>query len=137
MLLFHIERKAPTLTTPEVTPGERIVLRISGQPEEPSLLNERQAKVLPICSSMKKVLRSPNKSTMFNNLIKNYSQRQEVLKVEDRVRCQPCFKYQRQSETLCTCGSSRQGITEEVKKQTDQRINGRFIMYVPSVHNLA
>ena len=36
-----------------------------------------------------------------------------------------------------TCGSMLQGITEEIKKQAEQRINSRFIMYVPGVHNVA
>ena len=27
-------------------------------------------------------------------------------KIEDRVRCQTCFKYQRPGETFCTCGSN-------------------------------
>ena len=30
-----------------------------------------------------------------------------------------------------------QGITEEVKKQAEQRINSRFIMYVLGIHDLA
>ena len=48
-----------------------------------------------------------------------------------------CFKYQRQGETFCSCGSIPQGITEEVKKQAEQRINSRLIMYVPGIHTLA
>ena len=42
-----------------------------------------------------------------------------------------CFKYQRPGETCRTCGRILDGITEEVKKQAEQRINSRFIMYVP------
>ena len=61
----------------------------------------------------------------------------EVFKIEDRVQCQMCFKYHRPSETFCTCGSIPQGITEEVKKQAEQGINSRFMMYVPGVHNVA
>ena len=44
---------------------------------------------------------------------------------------QTCFKYQRPGETLCICGSILQGTTEGVTKQAEQRINSRFIMYVP------
>ena len=46
-------RKTPTLTKPEVTLGDRIDLCMSGQPEEPCLLNEGQAKVSLISSLMK------------------------------------------------------------------------------------
>ena len=35
------ERKTPTSIKPEVTPGDRFDLRISGQPEEPYTLHER------------------------------------------------------------------------------------------------
>ena len=46
--------------------------------------------------------------------------------------------YQRQlGETCCTCGRVLQGITQKVKKQAEQRINSRFIMYVLVIHNLA
>ena len=38
---------------------------------------------------------------------------------------------------MLTWGSMLQVITEEVKKLAEQRINSRFIMYVPGVHNLA
>ena len=60
-------RKTPTLTEPEATPGDRIDLRVSGQPEEPCLLNEKQPKVFLISRLMKQVLKSPNKSTMIND----------------------------------------------------------------------
>ena len=71
------ERKPPTLTKPEATPGDRIDLRISGQPEEPQLLNEREGKTFLI-SSLMKVVHSPNKSTMIADLIKNYAQEQRA-----------------------------------------------------------
>ena len=68
------ERKHPTLVKPEATLGERIDLRIPGQPEEPCLLNEREAKSLLISSLMKQVLNSSNKSTMISDLVNNYAQ---------------------------------------------------------------
>ena len=58
-------------------------------------------------------------------------ERHEVLKIEDRVQCHTGFRYQRPGETFRTCRSILQGITAEVKKQAEQRINSRFIMYVP------
>ena len=64
-------------------------------------------------------------------------ERHEVLKIEDRVQCRMCFAHQRQGETCCIGGIILQGITEEVKKQAEQRINCRFIMYVPGIHKLA
>ena len=69
------ERKSPIWTKLEVSPCNRIDLRISGQPEEPYQLNERQTKVLLIPSLTKQVLKCPNQSTMINDLIKNYSQK--------------------------------------------------------------
>ena len=164
------EWKPSTLTKAEATPGDRIDFRISGQLQEPCPMNEKLAHVRPtrktffserekqksfclISSLMKQVLKSPNQSTMINDLINNYSQentemvdyctvpyedsenhapqnghseRHEFFK--DRVLCQICFKYQRPGETFCTCGSILRGITEEVKKQAEQRINSQFIM---------
>ena len=106
---------------------------------------------------MKQVWKSANKTTMINDLINNYSQknaqkvdycrvpcpdsenhalqngnlkRHEVSKIQDRVRCKKIFKYQRPGETFCTCGIVRQGITAEVKKQAEQRISSRFIMNI-------
>ena len=150
------ERNTPTSTKPEATLGDSIDLRISSQPEELCTLNVRQAKVFLISSLMKQVLKSPNKSTMINDLIKNYSkkhaekvdyfpvshrdsethalrdgnlERHEVSKTEDRVRWPMCFKYQGPGETFWTCGRKLHGITQEVKKQAEQRMNSRFIMY--------
>ena len=37
---FLFDRKPPTPTKPEATPGDSIDLRMSGQPEEPHTLNE-------------------------------------------------------------------------------------------------
>ena len=64
-------------------------------------------------------------------------ERLEVFKIEDRVQCQVCFKYQRPGATFCTCGSMLQGISEEVTKQAEQRINSRFIKYVRGILKLA
>ena len=64
-------------------------------------------------------------------------ERHEVLKIEDRGQCQTCLEYQRPGENFCSCGSILHCVTAEVKKQAEQRINGRFIMYVPGFHNLA
>ena len=99
---------------------------MSDQLEEPHLLNESEAKAFLISSLMEQVFKSPNKSTMGNYLIN-----------EDRVQCHTCFKYQRPGDTFCICGSVLQGITAEVKKQAEQRIIGRFVVYVPGVHKLA
>ena len=85
---------------------------------------------------MTQVLKSSHKSTTINDLIKKFSQneeenvdysenhapqngklgRDEIPKIQDRVQCRTCFKYQRPGETLGTCGRMLQGITEEVKK---------------------
>ena len=72
------ERKPLTLTKPEATPGDRIYLPISGQPKEPHLLNDREVKSFLISSLMKQVLKSLNKSTMINELIRNHSQKNAV-----------------------------------------------------------
>ena len=74
-VMFRLRGPFPTVTQPEATLGDRIDLRISGQPEEPYPLNERQAKVFFIFSLMKQVLKFPNKSTESNDLIKNHSQK--------------------------------------------------------------
>ena len=63
------ERESPTFTKLEATLGDRIDLRISGQHEEPFSLNEEEATVFLISSLMKQALRSPNKSTMINDVI--------------------------------------------------------------------
>ena len=74
-VMFRSRGPLPTVTQLEATLGDRIDLRISGQPEEPYPLNERQAKVFFIFSLMKQVLKFPNKSTESNDLIKNHSQK--------------------------------------------------------------
>ena len=60
-----------------------------------------------------------------------------VLKIEDRLQCHISFNYIRPVEAFCTCGSILQGITAGNKKQPEKRINSRFIMYIPRVHNFA
>ena len=43
------------------------------------------------------------------------------LKMENRVQCSICFKFEGPGETLCIRGSMPQGTTEEVKKQAGQK----------------
>ena len=42
-----------------------------------------------------------------------------------------------QRDFFCGCGRMLQDITEEVKKQEEQRTSSRFIMYVLGIHDLA
>ena len=74
-----LERKTTTLTKLEATLGDRIHLRISGQPEGHHPLNEREANIFLISSLMKQVLKSSNKSTMINGLINSHSQNAETV----------------------------------------------------------
>ena len=58
--------------------------------------------------------------------------------IEDRVQCRRCLRYHRPGETCCGYGRffamhHRQGQ----KKQAEQRISSRYIMYVLSIHDLA
>ena len=71
------ERKLPTLTKLEETPGDRIDLRISGQPEEPYQLNDKQARAFLTSSLIKQVFKSPNKSTRINDVVKSDSQKRQ------------------------------------------------------------
>ena len=64
---YLFDRITPTLTKLEATPGDRIDFRISCQPD-------RDAKSFLISSLMKQVLKSSNKSTNINDLIKTHSQ---------------------------------------------------------------
>ena len=82
------ERKPPTSTKTEATLDDRIDLLVSDQPEELYLLNEREREtnVFLISNKINQVLKFPNKSTMVNGLIKNYSQ----MNVEDS-RPRPCI----------------------------------------------
>ena len=84
---FCSEGNLPTMTKLEATPRDRIDSRISGQPEEPFFffLNERQAKEFLISSLLKQVVKSPNKSTMINDLIKNLGEECS------KSRLQPCM----------------------------------------------
>ena len=63
-------------------------------------------------------------------------ERHEVSKIEDRVQCQICLRYQRPGETYCGCGRMLLGITDEVKTQAEQRLSSRYIMYVPDIYDL-
>ena len=57
------------------------------------------------------------------------------LKIEDRVRCPNMRQISKtRRDIFCTSGSMLRGITEEVKKQAEQRMNSRFIMYVTKFH---
>ena len=117
-----------------------------------STLSEKEAITFLISSLTKGVMNSPNKSTMTTDVINNYSQEKQkesmtimhhikIQKlmlnkmatwsdmIEDRVQCQICLGYHRPGEACSICGHMLQRITEEVKKQAEQRIRSRFIMY--------
>ena len=65
-------------------------------------------------------------------------ERHEVSKIEERVQCRRCLRYQRPRETFCGCDFCLlQGIIDEVKKQAEQRSSSRYIMYVPGIHDIA
>ena len=64
-------------------------------------------------------------------------ERHEMSKMEDRVQCPKWCRYSRPVETCCGCGRMLQGLTKEVKKQAEQRISSRFIMYVLGIHKSA
>ena len=64
-------------------------------------------------------------------------ERHVVSEIEDRVQYRRCFRYHRPAETCCGYGRLLQCITEKVKKQAEQRISSRYIMYVLSIHDLA
>ena len=81
---FCLEEKPSTSTEPEATLGHRTDVRKLGQPEEPCALKERQAKVFLVSSLMKEVSKSPNKSTMINDLMKTHFQ-----KMQEKVECYP------------------------------------------------
>ena len=50
-------------------------------------------------------------------------ERHEVSTIDDRVRCRRCPRYQGPSQSVCDSGRMLQGITEEVKKQAEERIS--------------
>ena len=118
------ERNPPTSIKPAATPGERIDLRTTGQPEVPHAQHEKSGKTYLISSLTKQVLNSPNKSTIIAKFIRNYAQektqqveycpvshqdseihtgqngkteRHEVSKIEDSVQCQKCSRYRDQA----------------------------------------
>ena len=53
------------------------------------------------------------------------------------MQCPKCLRYSRPGETCCICGRMLQGITDEAKKQAEQRISSRYIMYVLGFCDLA
>ena len=64
---------------------------------------------------------------------KKTSKRHEVWNIEDRVQC-PKYSRQRPGEhfaVVVVCYKA------SPKKQAEQRISSRFIMYVPGIHKLA
>ena len=68
---------------------------------------------------------------------KSKLERHEISKIEDRVQCQRCLRYHRPGKVFCGYGLMLHGITKEVKKQAEQRIGSRYIMYVPTIHDVA
>ena len=150
------QRNSPTSIKPMATLGDRIDLCISGQFEELCALNKKEAQVFLISNLMKQVLKSPNKSNMINDLIKNLQRKmqQESITILYHIEIQKLMlfktvawndmKFSRSKIVFsATCASkikdqSRQFVlTEEVKKQAEQRINSRFTMYVLWAHKLA
>ena len=132
------------------------------KPQSLSTERETSKKVFLISGLMKQVLNSQNKSTIMTDFMNTYlqtnrasvdyypvshqDQKLVVIKtasVNDMkcqrslivCQCQICITHHRPGETFCTCGRMLQGITEEDKKQAEQRIKNRFTMYVPGNHN--
>ena len=111
---FLSRKESPDFDKAGGDSGRQNWFAISGQLEEPQLLNERRKTHFSFSNLMKQVLKSPNKSTMMDDSIKNYArhnpeqvdyspvsqgesennalrhsnmERHEVLKIEDRVQC--------------------------------------------------
>ena len=133
------------------------------QPESTTYTRRESGNTFLISSFTKQVFEFSNKSTMLADLIKNYSQ--EIQKVSNTILChikmqrrmwnktvtwndmkfqrsrivfnamQKCLRYSRPVETCCDCGRMLQDITEVVKKQAEQRINSRYMMYVLRIHD--
>ena len=61
--------------------------------------------------------------------------RHEISKIEGRVQCRRCLRYSRPGETFLRLWTYVASTTDEIKKQADQRISSRFIMYV--LHDFA
>ena len=110
------KRKPPTLTKPESTPGDRFDLRKAGQLEELYTLNEREAKVFLFSSLMKQVL--------------NSRQIDDDQRFDRLLHCIT-------SKIVFNATLALNIQDQAVKKQAEQRINSRFIMYVPGIHNLS
>ena len=150
------DRKRPTSTKPEATPSDSVDLRISGQLDYSHTLrlshfqieasvgfsnhadddqrfdhaqkNTEKVAYDPVSHGDSEIHALHNANLEPHDVFQN---------VEDRVLCPDCFKCQRPGETFWTCGSILQDITEEVKRQAEQRNNSRLIMYVPRLHSLA
>ena len=152
------ERNPPTSIKPAATPGERIDLRTTGQPEVPHAQDEKSGKTFLISSLTKTSLDFSNQidddcrfdqescteyypvshqDSVIHAEQNDKLERHEVSKIEDRVQCQKCSRYRDQAKHFCGCGRMLKGITKEVKKQAEQRISSRFIMYVRGIHDLA
>ena len=152
------EMKPLTSIKLEATPGDRIDLRISGQ----LCLRRKSGNTFLTSRLTRQLLNSPNTSMLIADVTKNCAQkkaehveyypvtyndsenhaeekcnleRHAVSLIEDRVQCPKCLRYWRPGETFCGCGLLLQGITDELKKQAEQRINSRYIMYVPDIHD--
>ena len=64
-------------------------------------------------------------------------ERHEASKIEDRAQCRRCLEILETRRNLWRQWSYFAGITDKRKKQAEQRISKRFIMYVPGVHKVA
>ena len=121
--IFCSNGTLPTSIKPEATAGERIDLRISGQPEELCTLNEKEAKVFFISSSMKQVLKCrqmQNKSiTIVYHIEIEKSMLRKTVSWNDTKfqRSKIVFNAKYALNLKDQAGSMQQGITEEVKKR--------------------
>ena len=124
---FRSEGKTQTLTKPWATPGDRLHLGISGQPEEPKTPNEKAIKSLSHFqldeASLEVSKHIDNGSRLDQDLFAEKSEQvdyylvshrdveihaaqignlewHEVSKIEDRVQCHICFQYRRPGQTF-------------------------------------
>ena len=135
-----LERKRLDFEKPEATPGDRIDSRISGRPEEPYLLNERQAEVVLMSSLMKQVYkqidriihrRMQNKSitTLYHIEIQNFMHYKTVtwnVVNEDRRLCSmpnlhQTSKTRRDILYLCILHTKDFRGGQEASRTTDQQ----------------
>ena len=155
-------RKIPTSITRETTPDERTDLRISGQPEVPCTKDKKAEQPFVISSSTRPIQNSPNKSMLIAYLMKNYAQKHQ--RQSNTILCQSMIqnfmlyktaiwndmRFQR-SRIVCNAKDTRDQAKHLVfvvvccraspkrpkKKQAEQRISSRYIMYVLSIHDSA